>query len=156
MEPLVHKPRSSLPSVHLVLALVLLAAPTMSDAQVQQFSEGQVWQYRTRASEPTSTLLINKIEVESKLGEVFHVSVRDVRVRNKHAPSGISTELPHFPVSRTTLQASVTKLVGTAPVNSEYREGYETWRRAFEAGDAGVFTISVAEIVGNVESIINK
>ncbi|QTN21448.1 hypothetical protein HZ992_14775 [Rhizobacter sp. AJA081-3] len=139
-----------------LLALAIVAVPTMSDAQVQQFSEGQVWHYRTRASEPNSTLLINKVEVQPKLGEVFHVSVRDVRVRNKHAPGGMSTELPHFPVSRTTLQASVTKLVGTAPVNPEYREGYETWRKAFEEGNAGVFTISVAEIVSNVESIINK
>lgn len=139
-----------------VLALAIVTVPAMSDAQVQQFSEGQVWHYRTRGTEPNSTLLINKVEVEPKLGEIFHVSVRDVRVKNKHAPDGLSTELPHFPVSRVTLQASVTKLVGRAPINLEYREGYETWRKAFEEGNAGVFTIPVAEIVGNVESIINK
>jgi hypothetical protein len=145
--------------MHLIrsaLALILIAASTMTVAQTQQFAEGQVWNYRTRASEPSSTLLINKVEVEPKLGEVFHVSVRDVKVRNKHATGGVTTHLPHFPVSRKTLQLSVTQLAGTAPVNPEYREGYATWREAFEAGDAGVFTISVAEIVGHVESIINK
>ncbi len=151
-----HKPRSSLSLVPGALALAILFTPAMAQAQGQQFSVGQVWQYRTRAAEPTSTLLINKVEVEPKLGEVFHVSVRDVRVKNQHAPNGLSTELPHFPVSRATLQASVTRLVGTAPVNPEYREGYETWRRAFEEGNAGIFTIPVAEIVAHVESIINK
>jgi hypothetical protein len=39
--------------------------------------------------------------------------------------------------------------------NPVYREGYATWKRAFEAGNAGVFTISVAEIIGVIEKAMN-
>ena len=141
------------------LAALLLAALTitpMTEAAAQQFSEGQVWNYRARLEEPTSTLLINKVEVEPKLGEVYHISVRWVRVKNRHAPNGVSTELPHFPVSRKTLELSVTTLVGQSPANPDYLEGYATWRKAYEEGNAGVFTIPVAEIVGFVESTLSQ
>jgi hypothetical protein len=137
-------------------AIIAVAAMTTSTAQAQQFSERQVWAYRARAAEPSSTLLINKIEHEAKLGEVFHISVLGVHVKNKHAPGGVSKELPHFPVSRKTLELSVTKLMGTSRANPEYQEGYATWRKAFQEGQAGVFTIPVSEIVGIVESTINQ
>ncbi|WP_115527089.1 MULTISPECIES: hypothetical protein [Xanthomonas] len=129
---------------------------TMDSAQARQFAEGQVWEYRSRAEEPGSTLQINRIEIEPKIGEVFHISVRDVRVKNARAPNAISTELPHSPVSRTTLESSVTTLVGQAAVNPEYLEGYTTWRTAFEEGNAGVFTIPVSEIVDVIETTINQ
>ncbi|APO96496.1 hypothetical protein BJD12_16710 [Xanthomonas vesicatoria ATCC 35937] len=128
----------------------------MVTAQAQQFAEGQVWEYRNRAEESGSTLLINRIEIEPNIGEVFHISVRDVRVKNAHAPNAISTQLPHFPVSRTALESSVTTLVGHAAVNPEYLEGYATWRTAFEEGNAGVFTIPVNEIVDAIETTINQ
>lgn len=129
---------------------------TTATAQDRQFAEGQVWEYHNRAGEPGSTLLINRIEIEPNIGEVFHISVRDVRVKNARAPDAVSTELPHFPVSRTTLESSVTTLLGHAPANPEYLEGYTTWRAAFEDGDAGVFTLPVREIVDVIETTINQ
>jgi hypothetical protein len=141
------------------LAALFLATVTitsMNEVAAQQFSEGQVWKYRARLEEATSTLLINKVEVKAKLGEVYHISVRSVQVKNRHAPNGVSTKLPHFPVSRKTLELSVTTLVGTSPVNPDYREKYATWRKAYEEGNAGIFTIPVAKIVGFVESTLSQ
>jgi hypothetical protein len=134
----------------------LLLALTMTDAVAQQFSEGQVWEYSSRPGERGSTLLINKAESDAKLGVVFHISVRGVKVKNRNAPLGVCTDLPHFPVSAKTLQSSVTRLLRTESPNPGYVEGYETWRKAFEKGDAGVFTIPVAEIVELVEKTINQ
>jgi hypothetical protein len=128
----------------------------MTDALAQDFKEGQVWSYRTRPEEPGSTLLINRVESDAKLGSIFHISVSGVKVKNRRAPSGLTNDLPHFPVSRKTLEDSVVKLVGTSAPNPAYREGYATWKQAFEAGNAGIFTISVAEIVGIVEKTVNQ
>jgi hypothetical protein len=128
----------------------------MNKVLAQDFKEGQVWSYRTRPNENGSTLLINKVESDAKLGSIFHISVSGVKVKNQRAPSGITQDLPHFPVSKKTLEDSVLKLTGTVTPDSEYREGYLTWKQAFDAGNAGIFTISVAEIVGFIEKTVNQ
>ena len=125
-------------------------------AKAHDFSEGQVWSYKTRPGEESSTLLINKIEADPALGPIYHISLFKVRVKNAHAPSGFSSDLPHFPVSKETLEKSCVKRVGYSKPNPEYLEGYAQWKQAFEQGRAGIFTISVAEIVGVVEQTLSK
>ena len=125
-------------------------------ARAADFSEGQVWSYKTRAGEEASTFLINKIEFHPKLGSIYHVSVSGVKIKNPRTPTGITSELPHFPVSKETLNKSITKLAGKSKINPEYQQGYQEWKSAFDKGDAGIFTIPVAEIVGVVEKAINQ
>ena len=138
----------------LLLLMSLLSIFNLASAR--DFAEGQVWSYKARPGEEGSTVLINKIESYPKLGKVIHISIFGVKVRNKRAPSGVTSDLPHFPVSETTLNASLVKLLRKSSPNPEYVEGYQTWKTAFDQGDAGVFTISVAEIVGVIEDAINK
>ncbi|MFJ1299234.1 hypothetical protein ACILG0_04655 [Pseudomonadota bacterium AL_CKDN230030165-1A_HGKHYDSX7] len=120
------------------------------------YEAGQLWQYRTRPGEDASRVLINLIEPHDKLGKMIHISVLDVTLKNPHAPGGVTHELPHFPVSEETLQKSLTTLVGQREILADYREGYEVWKEAFDAGKAGIFTISVAEIVDVVETAANQ
>ncbi len=125
-------------------------------ANAEQYSEGQLWSYQTRMNESQSKVLINKIESHEKLGKIFHISVLEVKVRNPSASNGVTTELPHFPVAEETLNKSLTKLLGKKSINPEYLEGYSMWKKAFDEGNAGIFTISVAEIVDVVEESINQ
>lgn len=121
-----------------------------------RYAEGQVWSYRTRFGEEGSTLQINKIDDDQKLGPIFHISVFEVRVKNPYAPEGSVIELPHFPVSKETLDKSVVALSKTPARKVAYEEGYSHWKREFDAGRAGVFSASVAEIVAGVEATIAK
>lgn len=123
---------------------------------VLDYKEGQQWAYQSRAGEEQSTVLINKIEKDEKLGKIFHISVDGLRVKNPHIEDGFSTKMPHFPVSEKTLKASLTQCLATKPINADYAEGYQVWKSAFDDGQAGVFTISVAEIVNFVEDSINQ
>jgi hypothetical protein len=136
----------------LTILLMLCSGCAMTD----KYAEGQVWSYKTRDGEQGSTLQINRIEHDPKLGDIFHISVDGVRLDNPHAPGGITARLPHFPVSQQTLDKSCIESTGTAPVNPDYLEGYRAWREAFDAGQAGVFDIPVAEIVDIVESSISQ
>jgi len=140
----------------LKLLLAMSIALFFGFAKAHDFSEGQVWSYRTRAGEESSTLLIDKVESDPKLGSIYHISVFKVRVKNSHSPTGSSIDLPHFPVSKETLEKSCVKQVGRSKPNPEYREGYAQWKQAFEQGQAGIFTISVAEIVDVVEKTLGK
>jgi hypothetical protein len=124
-------------------------------ARAQDFASGQVWAYKTREADPGSTLLIDKVEDDPRHGEIFHVSVYDVHVRNPRAAGGVITSLPHFPVSRKTLESSCTKLVGRRDPDPAYLAGHGVWRKAFDEGNAGVFAISVADIVAGIEQTLN-
>ncbi|WP_082938484.1 hypothetical protein [Mitsuaria sp. 7] len=141
---------------NILVLIALTPLATMTEALSQEFKEGQVWSYRTRSNDQGSTLLINKVEFDAKLGSIFHISVNGVKVKNRRAPNGITQDLPHFPVSRKTLEDSALKLVGTSAPNPDYREGHATWKQAFEAGEAGIFTIPVAEIVDFIEKTVNQ
>ncbi|MFZ6639601.1 hypothetical protein ACO0LL_07630 [Undibacterium sp. TC4M20W] len=138
------------------LITIMSLLSVFNSAKAVDYSEGQLWAYKTRAGEEKSTVLINKIETHQKLGKIFHISVDGVRVKNNHIQGGASSELPHFPVSEETLNKSLTKLLGKRKPNQNYIEGYNTWKSAFDAGKAGIFTISVSEIVGFIEDAINK
>lgn len=125
-------------------------------ARSADFAEGQVWSYKTRIGEEGSTVLINKIESDPRLGPIFHISITGVKVKNPRSTSGVTTELPHSPVSKKTLDDSVTKLVAKSKPNPQYLEGYKEWKSAFDNGDAGIFTIPVQEIVGVIEKAVNQ
>lgn len=125
-------------------------------AQAADFAEGQVWSYKTRPGEEGSKCLINKVESDPKLGFIYHISVIGVNIKNPRAPSGVTTELPHFPVSKKTLDDSLVKLVAHSKANPDFMEGYREWRSAFDGGNAGIFTIPVSEIVGVVEKAISQ
>jgi hypothetical protein len=141
--------------LRLFIFLVLILI-NMDNATAREFSEGQVWTYRTRQNELESTLIINKVESDLKLGKIYHISISRVKVRNPNAPTGVSTELPHFPVSTETLEKSCLLLLKKSNPNPNYREGYQEWLNAFNQGKAGVFTISVSEIIDTVEMAISK
>ena len=70
---------------------------------------------------------------------IYHISVIGFRFRNPR----MVPALPHAPVSRETLDASVTRLVHSTAEFPSADEGISQWREA----RGGVFTIPVAEIV---------
>ena len=125
------------------------SASMLTDYKDSEFQPGQVWQYKTRPGEDSSTLAVLKVETHPKTGVIVHIAVTGVRVR---LPSGgYTTELGHLPLSEDALRRSVTTKVRDGATDDRASEGYREWRRAFDAGKGGVFTTTVAECVGFVE-----
>ena len=67
---------------------------------------------------------------------IVHVAVSEVPV-----PVG------HMPFSEAAIDRSVQNLIRTDPVPEDALEGYQEWRAAFDKGQAGVFTVSVPEVL---------
>ena len=126
--------------IKLFAALFLLSSN--ANASELTYSVGQVWEYKNRPQDSGSLLKIQKIE---KIGagddemEVFHISVIGITYAD---PRG-GTESPHLPVSRETLDQSVSKLSGSNAKFPDPSEGIEIWRDA----QGGFFSIPVAEII---------
>jgi hypothetical protein len=128
----------------------------MGTSSAHDYAAGQVWTYHVNPGDEASTLQINKIEQDPKLGAIFHISVFGLRISNPRVVGGILTELPHLPVSKETLDKSVVSLVNVPVRPVSYEEGYAHWRQAFDAGHAGIYTISIAEIVTLAEQTMSK
>jgi hypothetical protein len=133
------------------LLLQAVGPGTVPDAPRVAYAEGQVWQYRTRPQDAGSLVKIQKIETPSsgKLpGPIYHVTVVGVNFSGPRLFAGL---LGHLPVSRETLDASVTQLAADqARPFPKADSGIEEWRRA----NGGVFTIPLAEIVTIAEGAI--
>ena len=62
----------------------------------------------------------------------------------------------HAPVSEAAFAASVTELTDEVADLDGFSEGYETWLASFQDDDAGVFTITLAEIAEMMEGALNQ
>jgi hypothetical protein len=118
------------------------------------YAEGQVWTYDHRPGEDGSRVVIRKIGVEPEDGEVFHVSILGVKLRNHRVPGGAQPAMHHAAVLRTTLDKSLRELTLTSDEDTTWENGYAVWRQAYDNGDAGVFELSVAEILGYIEMVV--
>ena len=138
------------------VTLVMLGVLMTQKAVGCDYSVGQIWAYKTRVGEEASRVTIAKIDDEEVYGCIYHIYVDRLQIRNHHLATGVQTELHHAPVNEETLDKSVTKLVGIEKALPDISEGYTVWREPFEQGDAGVFNISVAEIINVIERVANQ
>lgn len=120
-----------------------------------KFEVGDVWSYASRPDETASTVTVLMVETDAKLGPVVHVSVTNIRMKNPRAPGGFSSSIAHMPFAESALEASVTKRMAQHVTLPDFRNGYAQWRSALDKGNAGIFTISVAEAIDTIERAMN-
>lgn len=122
----------------------------------QNFEAGQVWQYKTRSGESDSRLYIVKVDSWPNGEKIYHIYANKLKIKNPMLAGGIQTELPHAPVSEQTLKLSATRLQRKAGALPDIAEGYNAWKEQYDQGEAGVFTISVSEIITLIEGVVTK
>jgi hypothetical protein len=106
------------------------------------YPAGQVWTYKTRNGESSSTLTILRIESLPRVGVIVHVRVDDVHFKNcTGGPS--PTTIQHSPFAKAAIDKSVTGLLRTTQDVPDFESGYRDWI----AHCGGVYTIGVAEMV---------
>lgn len=96
------------------------------------------------------------MESHPKLGEIVHIHVNGLRLRNPQLPGGYSSEIGHLPYSAAALRESVVKLDTVGVELPEFEEGYQQWKSAFDEGRAGVWSVPVSDAVAGMEAAINR
>lgn len=137
---------------HIALTLLALVGAGASVRREKALKVGREWEFKGRPADPKPALVILKIETLPSLGEVVHVSVRGVHIKNPRAPTGSADTLQHLPLSRAAVEKSVTKLLHDSVTIPDYAEGYEQWRRA----RGGAFSTSVREALDFVEKALSQ
>lgn len=126
------------------------------DYKDDKFEVGQIWNYETREGEENSTIQIVKIDKYENQEAIVHISVEGLKMKNPSIEGGISETIGHLPFARKSIDESVTKLVNPKSELSDFEEGYQNWKKAFEAEEGGIFTINISEAVKFVESTMNQ
>jgi hypothetical protein len=126
----------------LPLALIGLSAETPP----APYQAGQVWEYQTRPGDEGSLLKIQSIDSDpayAKVAPIYHITVIGVHFHG----SPMASAIQHLPVSRHTLDESVTHIHDGEAEFPSADDGIAQWRSA----KGGVFTIAVAEIIEVVD-----
>jgi hypothetical protein len=123
--------------------------PNIEDIS-SMLAPGQVWHYRTRAGEESSTVIINRIESAPNYDQIFHITIQGLNIPTPETGESI-TQIDHAPVSLPTLLTSLTDLVETTDPCPAGEQWYQTWKAEFDQNKAGVFLISIADIVSVIE-----
>ena len=121
-----------------------------------QYAVGQLWACQGRHDGERPTLLINRIDQHPLGGgNIYHVTLDALQIRNPRLAEGLMTQLAHAPVTEQTLERSQLQLIGQRAPDPVYLQGYDQWREAFDAGNAGSFGVSIATILEIVERQLN-
>lgn len=118
------------------------------------FEAGQIWRALGRAQDGEVHVAVLDVIDDPQLGQICSIAATGVHIRNGFLEGGVQTQLPHAPVTAEVLRAAVTELVetgGPTARHPDFAEAYQQWRTPFDAGEAGVFTISLAEILDLIE-----
>jgi hypothetical protein len=114
------------------------------------YSPGQVWSYKSRPSEGSSTVTILRVETSPKVGVIVHVRIDGVQFKNcKGGPA--PTTIDHAPFTKIAMDKSVSRQLRTVSELPEFEAGYKDWL----AHCGGVYTVSVAKMVDVDDATFN-
>jgi len=116
-------------------------------APASKFHAGQVWAFTPPANQPNARLTVLRVEDGGKLGTIVHIAISGVSYGDGQ------TRIQHLPFAESAIERSVTTLESESGPVPDFTDGYQQWRQAFDAGKAGIFTITVAEAFDAVTSI---
>src|SRR5258706_15596565 len=133
----------------LLLCLLPLGAgckkSDLSDTTDSKFKVGQRWAYWARNGEESSTITIVKIERHPTQGVIVHIGLDGLKLKDG---KGV---VPHMAFAREAFDKSATKVLEEDAALPNYQQGYQAWKKAFDAGEGSVFTVPVAEALTQVE-----
>jgi hypothetical protein len=115
------------------------------------FEVGQVWRYKTRPQDPDSTFIVTKID-KLKGHKIVHVFVTDVRIVDSTHPKGYTTYISRVPMEEKALMDSTVGLVRSKVELPDHAlDGYDEWRKQFDAGKAGAYSQPLYTFIGFVD-----
>jgi len=130
--------------------------PVPGMAESDHFRAEEVWSYKARAGEESSRVAIGRIDSLPGDTIAVHVKIVGLRLRNSNAPAGITTVMGHAPILESALLASVLERVDEEVDLDGFDEGYKTWLAAYLEGEAGLFSMPLAEIVSSIEATLSR
>jgi hypothetical protein len=126
----------------------------MTNYNDDKFEAGQIWSYENRPNEDKSTIMILKVEMYESLGVVIHIAIDNLHIKDSDGKE--HEYISHLPFSKDALNKSITTLLNENQALPDFDEGYDSWKSAFDAKEAGIWSVIVSEAVEYMEEALNK
>jgi hypothetical protein len=120
-----------------------------------RYRPGQVWTYKD-APRPDSRAIVGKVENIAGAGWVVSVCLTNVYLPNWQTHEPELNAISHAPMTAEAMDNSVIAQSGTGEPIEAFAEGYGEWRSFFDKHEAGVFSITVAEVVKFIGEAVVK
>ena len=143
-------------------ARIKIEKTDLKEVNDDKYKPGQVWRYKTRPGEETSTITVLRVDEamlrvnddapQSK--RIVHIHVDGIQLKNCHGGNA-PERVEHMPFAKESLDASVIELVGKSRIPG-YKNGYTEWRLGWEAGKAGFYTITVSQSIDVMQHTFSK
>jgi hypothetical protein len=117
-------------------------------SKTDNYQVGQVWTYQTRQGEESSRLIIVRTTSKPGIGKVYSIFIENIQL--DVGDGEIQEQLPHAPVSKEVLDASVLEMVETRQRLPDFEWAWQEW---LDAG-GGVYSIPVARILNTTEQAV--
>lgn len=138
----------------LLLTFGFLFGLSLAHADPVDLEKGQVWTFKDAPTD-NARIIIGDIE-DLWEGKETAVSISVIGLDQKRLPNGQmgGDQIFHLPFARSELEPHLIELADKhIDPPDGYVEGYSMWKAAVEAEEAGVFTISPAEVIDFVTEI---
>lgn len=122
---------------------------------LSQYKVGQVWSYKTRLNEHESSFIVIKVDSNSEYGNIISIALRNLKIKNPGSPDGFTNAINHLPFTEKAIDKSAVKLRRESEDVTDFQKGYNLWKESFNVGRAGVYTITIAEVVDSIEEVFN-
>ena len=132
-----------------------IVSTALVDTNDSKYKVGQIWKYQTRPNETESLLTIVKVELQHETEVAVHIHVDGLCIKPNEPGGTPGTTASHLPFSEQAMDASVIHLITQAEQLPSFEEGYKIWREAFLKGEAGIFSITVAQVIDFIESTLS-
>jgi hypothetical protein len=116
-----------------------------------KYSPGQVWSYKNRTGESSSTITILRVESLPKVGIIVHVRIDGIKLKNCSGGPSPNT-IQDAPFAKDAIGRSVVTLIKERQQIPEYEAGYSDWK----AHCGGVYAITVTEMLKADEATFNN
>jgi hypothetical protein len=126
--------------------------PELKDTTDSKYKVGQKWSYKTRPNEKDSYFIVLKVENYPKFGNIIHIALSNLKVKNPGSPNGITDQIIELPFAERFIDESAVKILKEKVALPNYQARYDFWRKNVEAKKGGVHTSSIAKFIDVMEA----
>jgi hypothetical protein len=109
----------------------------------KNLAPGQAWSFAGAPSEK-ARVVIGALDAVGDT-DIVHVALVDVPPPPEMNLGRDAVTVSHMPFDRAAIEASLESYLGEEAAPEEFENGRADWKAALDAGEAGVFTITLAQ-----------
>lgn len=147
--------RNSIKMLLVTGTILMFLGCSISNKKESLMKVGQKYSFQMKGQSTNPYFIVCKID-EEKGKKIVGVYFGGLKFKNPQSKTGYGESISHAPVEEEALIKSQIKLIAENVVLPEFKEGYETWKKEYDNGNAGYFNISPDKIVEYIVEAVNK